>query len=63
MIRAFDHVVRKNRGHGFDAVVVIGNAMKVLADITEFKRESFLAYSKNMYRNPVALPQWIKEML
>ena len=63
MIRAFDHVVRKNRGHGRDAVVVIGNAMKVLADITEFKRESFLAYSNNMYRNPVALPQWIKDML
>ena len=63
MIRAFDHVVRKNRGLGKEAAVVIGNAMKVLADITEFKRESFLAYSQNMLKNPVAVPQWIQEML
>ena len=57
MIRAFDHVVRKNRGHAKDAAVAIGNAMKVLADITEFRRESFLAFSKNMLSNPVTVPQ------
>ena len=63
MIRAFDHVIRKNRDLGKEAAVVIGNTMKVLADITEFKRESFQAYSNNILKNPVAVPQWIQEMM
>ena len=62
MIRAFDHVVRKNRVHGNNAAVVIGKAMTVLADINDFKIESFLTYKKNMLKNPFIVPQWIKNM-
>ena len=62
MIRAFDHVVRKNRVHGNKAAVVIGKAMTVLADINDFKIESFLTYKKNMLKNPFIVPQWIKNM-
>ena len=49
MIRAFDHVVRKNRGHGNDATVIIGNAMQVLADITEFQKVAYQPYIENMH--------------
>ena len=59
MIRAFDHVVRANRPNSFQAAVVIGNAMQVLADIHDFRRESAKEFDSNLNKYPPDVSEWL----
>ena len=60
MVRAFEHVVRKNRPNGYEAAVVIGNAMDILSDIELFKEESYRDFFKTVGRFPHKVTDWLK---
>ena len=60
MIRAFDHVVRKNRKNGYEAAVAIGNAMDVLSDIEMFKVESYRDFHETVNKFPHHVADWLK---
>ena len=61
MIRAFDHVVRANRPNSSQAAVVIGNAMQVLADMHDFRRESAKEFDSNLSKYPPDVSEWLKK--
>ena len=61
MIRAFDHVVRANRPNSAQAAVVIGNAMQVLADMHDFRRESAKEFDSNLSKYPPDVSEWLKK--
>ena len=60
MIRAFDYVVRKNRGSSYQAAVAIGNAMQVISDTMNFKVESGKHFLISLHRFPANLTNWMK---
>ena len=61
MIRAFDHVVKSNRPNSAQAAVVIGNAMQVLADMHDFRRESAKEFDSNLSKYPPDVSEWLKK--
>ena len=60
MIRAFDHVVRKNRHDSNQAAVVIGNASQALSLTHNYAEESVKEFRMNSKRYPLILSNWIK---
>ena len=60
MIRAFDYVVRKNRGGSYQAAVTIGNAMQVISDTMNFKVETGKHFFISLNRFPANLTNWMK---
>ena len=60
MIRAFDYVVRKNRGGSYQAAVTIGNAMQVISDTMNLKVETGKHFLKSLNRFPANLTNWMK---
>ena len=60
MVRAFDYVVRKNRGSSHQAAVTIGNAMQVISETISLKDVSADHFRRSLHRYPDDLLDWMK---